>query len=88
MFDPFGFVAPFIFTAKYIMLELYKLNFGWDDRIPDAFIQPWKRWLSVLKVIEHFYLAGCIKPKYLGDVTQAQLQHFCDVSVAGNFATM
>lgn len=83
MFDPFGFVAPFIFTAKYIMHELCKLNYGWDEIIPDSFIQPWKRWLSGPKVIENFDIARCIKPKDFGDVTQAQFHHFCDASERG-----
>ncbi len=83
MFDPFGLVAPFIFTAKDIMQELCKLNYGWDERIPDLFIQPWKRWLSGLKVIENFDIAGCIESKDFEDVTQAQLHHFCDASERG-----
>lgn len=58
--NPLGFVAPFILTAKYIMQELCKLSYGWDDRIPDSIIQPWRKWLSGLKMIENFDMTRCV----------------------------
>ena len=36
VYDLLGFRALFIFTTKHILHELCKLNYGWDDEIPEA----------------------------------------------------
>ncbi|XP_068735558.1 uncharacterized protein [Montipora capricornis] len=35
VYDPLGFVAPFILPAKIILQDLCKKKFGWDDKIPE-----------------------------------------------------
>ena len=34
VFDPFGFAAPFVLTAKKILQDLCKMKLGWDKEIP------------------------------------------------------
>lgn len=41
VYDPLGFVAPFILTAKLILQDLCKKKPGWDDKIPEDF-ERWK----------------------------------------------
>ena len=36
VYDPLGFVAPFIWTAKMILQRLCRKNIGWDDEIDEA----------------------------------------------------
>ena len=43
VYDPLGFVAPFILTAKLILQDLCKKKPGWDDKIPEDF-ERWKAW--------------------------------------------
>jgi hypothetical protein len=35
LWDPLGFLAPFVVRAKSIVQDIWKLNTGWDDKIPD-----------------------------------------------------
>ena len=42
IYDPLGFIAPFIFTAKIILQDLCKRKLGWDDRIPAEDLERWK----------------------------------------------
>ena len=35
IFDPLGFVSPFIFVAKILLQELWARGYGWDDEIAD-----------------------------------------------------
>ncbi|KAL0961640.1 hypothetical protein UPYG_G00353580 [Umbra pygmaea] len=35
LYDPVGFVAPFILTGKYILQELCHRGIGWDDPLPE-----------------------------------------------------
>lgn len=81
MYDPLGFLAPFILTTRRILQELCKSNCGWDEEIPDVFSQQWKKRLADLNQLTGFYVNRCIKPSGFGKVISAQLQHFCDASV-------
>ena len=35
LFDPLGFLAPFIIRAKILMQEIWIVGVGWDDPLPD-----------------------------------------------------
>ncbi|XP_056443841.1 uncharacterized protein LOC130380621 [Gadus chalcogrammus] len=83
VYDPIGFLAPFIFTAKYILQELCKLSCGWDDEIPSAYHLKWQQWLVGLRQMESYKVNRCIKPKSFGAVASAQLHNFCDASEVG-----
>ena len=41
IFDPIGFLAPFIVLAKIFLRSLWKLRQGWDEKIPEEFQQKW-----------------------------------------------
>lgn len=83
VYDPIGFLAPFTFTAKYILQELSKLNCGWDDRISNAYHLKWQQWLIGLQQMESYRIDKCIKPKGFGEIASAQLHNFCDASEIG-----
>ena len=36
LFDPLGFVTPFVMLAKCMFQELWSLKLGWDDDVPDS----------------------------------------------------
>ncbi|KAJ8412275.1 hypothetical protein AAFF_G00145420 [Aldrovandia affinis] len=40
IYDPFGFLCPFILKAKQILQELCKTKLGWDETIPEEFSKP------------------------------------------------
>ncbi|KAL7843912.1 hypothetical protein SRHO_G00224510 [Serrasalmus rhombeus] len=83
MYDPLGFLAPVTFSAKHLLQELCRLNLSWDQDIPNAHTQSWKRWLHGLGTLINFNITHCFKPKHFGAVKRAQLHHFCDASEAG-----
>ena len=41
MYDPLGFLVPFVLKAKLILQELCKLQLGWDDGILDELAIHW-----------------------------------------------
>ncbi|XP_067030748.1 uncharacterized protein [Acropora muricata] len=43
VFDPFGFVAPFVLTGKKILQDLCRLKLGWDDEVPAEHGLRWQR---------------------------------------------
>ena len=78
VYDPLGFVAPFILTAKVILQDLCKKKLNWDDRIPDEDLRRWQTWLCELPKLEHFHIKRCFKPRDFGEVTSCQLHFFSD----------
>ena len=39
VFDPLGFLAPFVLTAKQILQDLCRIKLGWDEEIPKRYGQ-------------------------------------------------
>ncbi|XP_032416528.1 uncharacterized protein LOC116718567 isoform X3 [Xiphophorus hellerii] len=54
LYDPLGFLAPFIITAKFLLQELCRRNLGWDDAVHHHFSKQWTDWLDDLKRISKF----------------------------------
>ena len=80
VYDPLGFVAPFILPAKIILQDLCKKKLGWDDRIPEEDLKRWRAWLESLPQLEHFCIDRCFKPPDFGEVISCQLHYFSDAS--------
>ena len=45
IFNPLGFHAFFVLTAKEILQDLCRIKVGWDDEIPDEYSSRWESWL-------------------------------------------
>lgn len=45
--------------------------------------QEWTKWLTELRHLEECTVMWCLKPLDFGEVTKAQLRHFCDASETG-----
>ena len=82
VFDPFGFVAPFIHQAKRIRQELCRMNLDWDEPIPEGLHDRWQSWLQDLQNLAELAIDRCFK---LNDqeVVSSQLYHFADASQEG-----
>ncbi|KAK3754770.1 hypothetical protein QZH41_007277 [Actinostola sp. cb2023] len=83
VYDPLGFVARFIFTAKTILQDLCRKKLGWDDVVPDEDLERWNKWVQDLPKLEQFTVDRCLKPRDHGDVLSSQLHHFSDASLKG-----
>jgi hypothetical protein len=83
VYDPLGFLAPVVLSAKQILQELCKAKLGWDDKIPQEHADRWQRWLRQLTLLDEFSVSRCITPKGFGEISSIQLHHFCDASEVG-----
>lgn len=83
IYDPLGFLAPFILPPKRLLQEMCKKNISWDDEVPPAASRQWQEWLADLKRISGFKVPRCIKDKSFGVPECAQLHHFSDASEYG-----
>ena len=83
VYDPLGFVAPFILNAKPILQDLCRKKLDWDDVIPEDIMRRWQAWLQELPKLEQVAIDRCFKPPNFGEVSSTQLHHFSDVSQQG-----
>lgn len=83
LYDPLGFLSPFIIPAKLLLQELCRMNFKWDEPVPCDVSEHWSEWLSELQHMSGFKVERCIKPKNFGTQLKAELHHFSDASQIG-----
>ena len=80
MYDPLGFVAPFVLPAKILLQDLCKRKFDRDDPIPPEDLTHWQTWMSELPKLEHFRVERCFKSRGFGEVESCHLHPFSDAS--------
>ena len=84
VYDPLGFVSPFLLHAKKILQDLCReQNLDWDDQVPQDYMDRWNSWLTELPLLEHVTVTRCFKPVDFGDITSCQLHIFSDASLTG-----
>ncbi|XP_077997424.1 uncharacterized protein LOC144450652 [Glandiceps talaboti] len=80
VYDPLGFVSPYVLQAKKIFQDECKLGKVWDDNIDPVNCHKWEAWLKGLPKLERFKVPRCLIPDEFGKVMCAQLHHFGDAS--------
>ena len=54
IYDPLGFISPFVLSAKIFLQDLYRRKLNWDDAIPSECFPRVQRWLKALPSMEQF----------------------------------
>ncbi len=80
LYDPHGFVSPYIITSRMILQKLWRLNLGWDDKLPPDIEHQWQQWLEDLDLLPQLRIDRCISQE---GVRNAELHVFCDASGKG-----
>ena len=79
LFDPPGFVAPFILPAKLLIQEAWRTGCDWDSPLNSDMEKRWNRWL---KNAENLASIRLPRRYHTGNVPaiETQLHIFCDAS--------
>ncbi|XP_067947248.1 uncharacterized protein [Watersipora subatra] len=83
LFDPLGFLCPFILLGKNILQKVTKLNVGWDDDINGELKELWLKWVAELAFLDQIQIPRCLKPANFGETVRTELHHFSDASDHG-----
>ncbi|XP_051816280.1 uncharacterized protein LOC127537608 [Acanthochromis polyacanthus] len=83
IYDPLGFVAPFILVGKQILQQMCRDKTGWDEPLSDDLRSQWESWLLDLRDLADVKIQRCYLPTSLGKVQRYELHHFSDASVTG-----
>ncbi|KAM9709232.1 uncharacterized protein ACNS7B_023621 [Menidia menidia] len=83
IYDPLGFLAPYILTGKRILQEMCKRGVGWDEPVPPELRPKWETWLNDLNNLQTIQIPRCFVPNNLGTIQKIELHHFSDASNDG-----
>ena len=56
LFDPIGFLAPFLVRAKILLQQVWQFGIGWDDAPPPEFLIEWSKWQEELEGLSEFFV--------------------------------
>eukprot|EP00795_Rhopilema_esculentum_P002346 gene2346-17983_t len=80
LFDPLGFLAPFIVRAKVVMQEIWRQGFDWDDELDGEVKSKIQSWYSELHELSNLSVPRCLHTGKHKDVQSMQLHVFSDAS--------
>ena len=79
LFDPAGFLAPFLLKPKLLLQVLWMLGVDWDQTLDEEHLKLWRKWLEAAKKVEEIKLDRCYNLSE-EPVEEIQLHLFCDAS--------
>ena len=84
LYDPLGFISPFIMYNKFSMKYLWAIKSGWDDTMPDHLALRFQTWLDSSHLLKEWSLPRCY---FLGQkwnaIQKIEVHGFCDASELG-----
>ncbi len=83
VYDPLGFVAPFVLVGKQILQALCRDKEGWDEELPERILPQWESWLRDLPQLAALKIPRSYFPSDFGKVMRHELHSFSDASSDG-----
>ena len=83
VYDPLGFVVPFLLHGRKIIQILSQQELRWDKIASGDVAKDWVEWKSKLPALENLAISRCIKPAGLEEIKRSSIHHFSDASEGG-----
>ena len=80
LFDPMGFLVPFLLLAKILLQALWRLGYSWDEEINETLKSRWRKWLKSAEKVSRVRINRQYVPLRDRRITEIQLHVFCDAS--------
>ncbi len=83
VYDPLGFMAPFVLLGKQILQQMCKEKVSWNEEVPENLRPLWESWIRDLPSLAEMEIKRDFLPSNFGESTTYELHHFADASVTG-----
>ena len=83
MWDPLGFLAPFIWLARKMLQLAMKNNRGWDSPLDPKLRTEFEDWVKSIALLVHLSIPRWWSSDATMDVKEVELHIFCDASAGG-----
>ncbi|KRZ08573.1 hypothetical protein T4B_14298 [Trichinella pseudospiralis] len=80
IYDPLGYLTPFIIRAKTLIQELWQRGLRWEDPLPHDLKTTWTRWITEWKEIENVQIPRCLIEIPMKNIIRLELHGFSDAS--------
>ena len=70
VYDPLGFLSPFILEAKLFLRETWELKLGWDEPLPQSMWDRWVQWFTKLVTAGELQFDRCLSPSEPSEVPE------------------
>ena len=79
VFDPFGFLSPYVVISKLLMQKAWLEAGTWDDLLPEHHQQEWIKWFQELNDLELMKIPRCLKDR-VAKMVELSIHTFTDAS--------
>nr|XP_021322660.1 uncharacterized protein LOC108179640 [Danio rerio] len=83
VYDPLGFVAPFLLVGKQILQVLCKDKVSWDEDLPEHILPQWESWLRDLPHLADLKIPRSYLSSNFDRPVSYELHSFSDASLSG-----
>ena len=85
MFDPLGYLVPFVMMMKVLFQQLWLLGLDWDEPLRDEEAEVFRKWLAGLSELQRFRVPRCYMTEGVcwSDVSGLESHVFADASTKG-----
>ncbi|GIX95307.1 reverse transcriptase [Caerostris darwini] len=81
VFDPVGFLSPFVVLIKRLMQEIWERGLDWDSKLPEDLDSKWKKWCAEIEVLGEVKLERCYFSRVVGKLDSVEVHIFRDASI-------
>ena len=83
IFDPLGFISPYVLLGKLLLRELCSDGLGWDEPVSEDLVRVWMEWLVDMSALEGIRIPRGYSTGGLKGASVIELHHFSDASLEG-----
>ncbi|KRX12510.1 Transposon Tf2-6 polyprotein, partial [Trichinella nelsoni] len=80
IFDPLGYLSPFLVKAKRMLQVLWRKGVDWDTPLPQNILKDWRDWIAEIPLISEIRLPRCWLPAGTDCIKEVELHGYGDAS--------
>lgn len=83
LFDPIGFLTPFVMLVKILFQKTWRLGLDWDEDVPEDIRDSFLKWLNGVQLLKQVHVPRSYGNCAWRDVTAVEIHAFGDAAESG-----